>query len=80
MWIYDFEFVANSEKCRKYTFLGGFAQIRKGTPEVSLTHLLVTHIPKILFIHILREWPFVLLRWGLKQCYKLLVTNIFLNV
>ena len=27
MWIYDLEFVANSEKCRKYTFLGGPAQI-----------------------------------------------------
>ena len=27
MWIYDFAFVANSEKCRKYTFLGGSSQI-----------------------------------------------------
>ena len=27
MWIFDFAFVANSEKCRKYTFLGGSSQI-----------------------------------------------------
>ena len=28
MWIYDFAFFgANSEKCRKYMFLGGSAQI-----------------------------------------------------
>ena len=29
MWIYDFAFVANSEKCREYTFLGGSSQIIK---------------------------------------------------
>ena len=27
MWIYDFPFCSNSEKCRKYMFLGGSAQI-----------------------------------------------------
>ena len=27
MWIFDFAFVANSEKCRKYTFLDGSTQI-----------------------------------------------------
>ena len=42
MWIYDFAFVANSEKCRKYTFLGGSAQI------ITILHVWGGGLPDLL--------------------------------
>ena len=52
MWIFDFAFVANSEKCRKYTFLDGYARIitilHRGGYRNLLQHYMGGGLPDLL--------------------------------